>query len=109
MFLQGDEETGDYPGEMVLGYGSYCHKYNNPQISAKLEGGARVGVGVVECCIFIRNTFPVSAVGGVIGRAEFHNVVFHRQLICTAAAQKHLRPAAGGAGGRDLDNYNIFE
>ena len=109
VFLQGDEETGDYPGEMVLGYGSYCHKYNNPQISAKLEGGARVGVGVVECCIFIRNTFPVSAVGGVIGRAEFHNVVFHRQLICTAAAQKHLRPAAGGAGGRDLDNYNIFD
>ena len=98
MFLQGDEETGDYPGEMVLGYGSYCHNYNNPQISAKLEGGARVGVGVVECCIFIRNTFPVSAVGGVIGRAEFHNVVFHRQLIFTAAAQKQLRPAAGGAG-----------
>ena len=60
-------------------------------------GGARVGV--VECWIFIINTFPVSAVGGVIGRAEFHNVVFHRQLICTAAAQKHLRPAAGGAGG----------
>ena len=64
-------------------------------------GGARVGV--VECWIFIRNTFPVSAIGSVIGRAEFHNFVFHRRLICTADAQKQLRPAAGGAGGRDLD------
>ena len=72
-------------------------------------GGARVGVGVVECWIFIRNTFPVSAIGSVIGRAEFHNFVFHRRLICTADAQKQLRPAAGGVGGRDLDNYNIFE
>ena len=61
-------------------------------------GGARVGVGVVECCIFICNTFPVSAVGGVIGRAEFHNVVFHRWLICTPDPQKQLRPVAGGAG-----------
>ena len=79
-FLKGDKERENYLGELGPGYdGSYCHKYNNPQISAKLEGGARVGVGVVECCIFIRNTFPVSAVGGVIGRAEFHNVVFHRR------------------------------
>ena len=109
VFLQGDEETGDYPGEMVLGYGSYCHKYNNPQISAKLEGGARVGVGVVECCIFIRNTFPVSAIGSVIGRAEFHNFVFHRRLICTADAQKQLRPVAGGAGLVYKYKYKVVE
>ena len=43
------------------------------------RGWGESGMGVVECCIFICNTFPVSAVGGVIGRAEFHNVVFHRR------------------------------
>ena len=73
-------------------------------------GGARVGV--VECWIFIRNTFPVSLVGSVIGRAEFHIFVFHRRLICTADAQKQLRPAAGGAGGagkKQLQHLRIIK